>query len=106
VILLRIFAWLLFAGAAAAAGHDGFGWLESGEYAPLPLGQVWARLDRDSLLRVEPAIARLAHPALWDTVVFPILLAPAWMAAAAAGLALWYVARPRLPRRRRRPDWR
>ncbi|MBI1245627.1 MAG: hypothetical protein GC202_11530 [Alphaproteobacteria bacterium] len=106
MIVLRIFAWLFFAGAAAAAGLDGFGWLESGEYVPIPLGQVWASVNRESLLLLEPALVRHVHPVLWTDVVFPILLTPAWIVAGVAGIALWFVARPRVPRRRRRPDWR
>ncbi|MBL8806672.1 MAG: hypothetical protein JNN22_07485 [Rhodospirillales bacterium] len=106
MIVLRIAAWLLFAGAAAAAGHDGFGWLEHGQYSPLPLLAVWETLDSDSLLAAGPAVARHASPAVWEEFVFPVLLAPAWMAATVAGAMLWYAGRPRLPRRRRRPDWR
>ena len=106
MVLFRILAWLLFAGAVFSAGLDGLSWAESGEYAPIPVGQVWAAIHQESLTALEPALARLAPAALWDDAVFPVLMAPAWMVAAAAGLGLWVLARPRLPRRRRRPDWR
>jgi hypothetical protein len=106
LVLLRIVAWLLFVGAVVAAGLDGLGWLESGLYSPIPVIDVWAAVERDVLVRLEPAISAHLHPAVWSSVVFPVLQAPAWLAATLAGGALWLVARPRLPRRRRRPDWR
>ncbi len=106
MIVLRIIAWLLLAGAVFAAGLDGLAFLESGEYSPIPLGQVWATLHRESLLLIEPGIVRHIHPALWEDVVFPLLQAPAWMVGALSGLALGILARERTPRRRRRPEWR
>jgi hypothetical protein len=106
VIVLRIIAWLLLAGAVFAAGLDGLAYLETGEYAPLPLGQVWATIHRGSLLLVEPGIVRHLHPALWEDVVFPLLQAPAWLVATVSGGILGILARERTPRRRRRPEWR
>lgn len=103
---MRIIAWLLLAGAVFSAGLDGLSFLESGEYAPIPLGQVWATIHRDSLLLIEPAIVRHINPALWDDVVFPLLQTPAWLVATVGGLLLTALARTRTPRRRRRPEWR
>ncbi len=106
MVVLRIIAWLLLAGAVFAAGLDALAFVERGEYSPIPLGQVWATLHRDSLLLIEPALVRHVHPALWEDVVFPLLQAPAWMVAGAAGIVLALLARARTPRRRRRPEWR
>jgi len=106
VIVLRIIAWLLLACAVFAAGLDGLAYLEAGEYAPIPLGQGWATIHRDSLLLVEPGIVRHIHPALWEDVVFPLLQAPAWLVGAVTGGLLGGLARERTPRRRRRPEWR
>jgi len=106
VIVLRIIAWLLLAGAVFAAGRDGFVFLETGEYSPILLGTVWANMHRESLLLVEPGIVRHVHPALWEDVVFPLLQAPAWVVGALCSLALGILARERTPRRRRRPEWR
>jgi hypothetical protein len=105
-VLLRLIVWLVLAASAFAAGMDGLGFLESGEYAPIPLGQVWASIHRDSLLLVEPALVRHVHPALWEDVVFPLLQMPAAAVGAVVGLGLFVATRGSTPRRRRRPDWR
>ena len=106
MIVLRIIAWLLIAGAVFAVGLDALAFLETGEYVPIPLGQVWATLHRDSLLLIEPGIVRHIHPAVWEDIVFPLLQAPAWLVGAGAGIVLGVAARSRTPRRRRRPEWR
>ena len=85
MIALRVLAWLLIALAALAAGRDALMWLESGAYDPIPLGQVWATLHRDSLLLVEPALVRHVHPALWEWIAFPLLQTSAALIAGVAG---------------------
>ncbi len=102
MVVLRIIAWLLLAGAVFAGGLDGLSFLETGAYSPIPLGKVWATIHPDSLVSSEPVIASLTGPALWGEVV----QAPASLVAALGGLLLTAVARTRTPRRRRRPEWR
>ncbi len=106
MVVVRIIAWLLLAGAVFAGGLDGLSFLETGEYSPIPLGKVWATIHLDSMLQSEPVVAGLAGPALWEDVVFPLLQAPAALVAALGALLLTAVARTRTPRRRRRPEWR
>ncbi len=105
MIALRALAWLLLASAAAAAGRDGLFWFETGALDPLPLGQVWAWVHRDSLLLVEPALVRHVHPALWEWIVFPLLQSPAAAVAAILGGAI-AVLTPAPKRRRRSAAWR
>jgi len=106
VVVLRVIAWLLLAGAVFTGGLDGLSFLETGAYSPIPLGKVWATLHLDSMLQAGPAIANHLSPALWEDVVFPLLQAPASLVAALTGLLLTAIARTRTPRRRRRPEWR
>jgi hypothetical protein len=102
VVVVRIIAWLLLAGAVFAGGLDGLSFLETGAYSPIPLGKVWATIHADSLLKIEPVIADLAGPTFWGEAV----QAPASLVAALGGLLLTAIARTRTPRRRRRPEWR
>lgn len=105
MIAFRVLAWLLIALAALAAGRDALLWLETGAYDPIPLGQVWADLHRDSLLLVEPALVRHVHPFLWEWVAFPLLQTSAALIAGVAGGVLAIVV-PRPKRRRRSAEWR
>lgn len=105
MIGLRILAWLLIAAAAFAAGRDALMWLESGEFDPIPLGQVWANIDIDSLQLVEPALVRHVHPFLWDWIAFPLLQSSAALVAAVSG-GLLAVLVPKPKRRRRSGEWR
>jgi hypothetical protein len=105
MIALRALGWLLLVLAAVAAGRDGLLWYETGALDPLPLGQVWAWVHRDSLLLVEPALVRHVHPALWEWIVFPLLQSPAAAIAAILGIAIAVLA-PAPKRRRRSAEWR
>jgi hypothetical protein len=105
LVLLRVLGWGLLGFALWLCAGDGLALLETGLFDPTPLGQVWADIDRDSLLLLEPGIVRHVHPALWEWVVFPLLQAPAALVFAVLGLALALAARSRTPRRRRRPGW-
>jgi membrane associated rhomboid family serine protease len=105
MIALRILAWLLIAAAAFAAGRDVLLWLETGDFEPIPLGQVWANLDRDSLLLVEPALVRHVHPFLWEWIAFPLLQSSAALIACVTG-ALLAILVPKPKRRRRSGEWR
>lgn len=81
----RSIAGLVLVLALVAAGRDGLLFLETGTYTPIALGEVWYALDRGSLNLVQAVIERYVHPFLWQGVLFPLLLWPAW--AVLAGLA-------------------
>ena len=40
------------------------------------IGSLWYRFHAESLLLLEPAVSRYAHPYLWDPVILEILIAP------------------------------
>jgi hypothetical protein len=106
LVLLRVLGLILLAIALWLGVRDGLTLLETGDFDPAPLGQIWADLHRDSLLLLEPGIVRHAHPALWEWIVFPLLQAPATLVFAVPGLGLTLATRNQTPRRRRRPGWR
>ncbi|MCK6452212.1 MAG: hypothetical protein L6R19_15395 [Alphaproteobacteria bacterium] len=94
----RVLGWLFLAVAVAVLAADLLAWQQSGGWRLAALGEVWAQLHRDSLLLAEPAIDRHVWPGLWQSVIVPILLAPAAPVFALAGLVLLLLCR----RRRRR----
>jgi hypothetical protein len=106
LVVLRVLGWVFLAIALWLGVRDGLLLLETGSFEIAPLGQIWADIDRDSLLLLEPGIVRHLHPALWDWIVFPLLQVPAVLAFLVPGLVLAVVARNATPRRRRRPGWR
>lgn len=63
------------------------------------VGDVWFRLDRDSLLQLEPAISRHLAPELWSYGVQPALEAPVAAVLGALGVLFWIMGRPRGERR-------
>lgn len=42
----------------------------------LDTGEVWARIHRESLLQLQPAVERYLTPWLWDPVIFTVLQTP------------------------------
>lgn len=104
MVALRILAWLLIAAAAFAAGRDVLLWLETGDFDPIPLGQVWANVDIDTLQLVEPALVRHVHPFLWEWIAFPLLQSSAALVAAVIGGLLAIVV-PKPKRRHHSHEW-
>jgi len=85
--VLRGFGWILVALAGLALLIDAQGWT-GGAYRLSALGELWARLHRDSLLLLEPALDRHVWPGLWQAVVVPVLLMPTVLVFALPGIAL------------------
>ena len=51
-------------------------WLLFGRFSIPVFGSLWYRFHAESLLLLEPAVSRYAHPYLWDPVILEILIAP------------------------------
>ena len=112
MIIGRLIGWvLLLAGLLVlgrdllvlGTGYDLFSRLDIARHnAPIVLGELWYAIQPASLQLLQPAIQRHIHPALWDWIVQPLLLAWAWAILAALGFALLTFFRRR-DRHRRRP---
>jgi hypothetical protein len=107
MIIGRLLGWiLLLAGLfilardliLLEAGFDLFAGLGT-HGAPIVLGELWYAVHPASLQLLQPAIQRHIHPALWDSVVQPILLCWAWAIFSGLGIALLVVFRRRGNRR-------
>ena len=51
-------------------------WLLFDSFSIPDIGSLWYRFHAESLLLLEPAVSRYAHPYLWDPVILEILIAP------------------------------
>ena len=51
-------------------------WLLFGRFSIPDIGSLWYRFHAESLLLLEPAVSRYAHPYLWDPVILEFLIAP------------------------------
>jgi hypothetical protein len=72
--------------ALIVAGRDGLIFLETGTYSPTTLGEIWYAVDRASLNLIQAVIERYIAQWLWQSVIFPLLIWPAWAVLGAAGL--------------------
>lgn len=84
----RAVGWLLVLAALAMAGRDAFAWLDTGVWNSKLLGELWREIHSESLLLIQPAVERYISPVLWNDVIFPVLLAPAWLVFAVPGIVL------------------
>ncbi|GMG85247.1 hypothetical protein LNKW23_44640 [Paralimibaculum aggregatum] len=100
---MRYLAYALILLGLAVAAADLAASLGAGETARLAtLGEWWFWADPDSLQLFQPAVERHVSPALWTSVIQPLLLAPLALELLGLGAVFWLLARALRPRRRRR----
>ena len=51
-------------------------WLFFSKFSMPDIGSLWHSFHPESLLLLEPAVSRYAHPYLWDPIILEILIAP------------------------------
>ena len=85
---MGLLGWLLVAASAVLLGRDVVRWIEGRGFGPALLGQVWFDVDRFSLNLVQAVVERYVASWLWQDVVAPLLLMPAWAVPAATGATL------------------
>ncbi len=100
MIVGRLVGWLFILAALVAEGHDLWGLWDTGHYQVSALGQLWAEVNRNSLLLLQPAIQRHVSVWLWDWVIFPVLQWPAPITLVVPGILLVWLCRRRDRRRR------
>src|SRR5260370_35841616 len=77
MVRLRGLGWLLLTMAVGAVVYDGLVWWSEGVLRLLPLGELWSRLDLDSMTRAQSAAQRHLSVGMWNWVALPILKLPA-----------------------------
>lgn len=100
MIVGRLVGWLFIIAALVAEGRDVWGLWDTGHYQVSALGQLWAEVNWNSLLLLQPAIQRHVAVWLWDWVIFPLLQWPAVVTLAVPGVLLVWLFRRRDRRRR------
>jgi hypothetical protein len=91
----RWLGWALIVAAAAAAGLDGVAWLNRGSLRLSAGGELWFRLDPDSLNLAQAVVQRYAAPVVWDPGIQTVLLWPALPTLLLPGLLLVLLCRRR-----------
>lgn len=98
----RTIGWILLALAVILAGHEGLNALEGEPYRLIATGELWFRIDQAlgtaSLNGTQAAIQRYVSAWLWESVIQPVLIAPAWVVLAIPGVLLVWLGRVRSPR--------
>jgi hypothetical protein len=70
----RLIGWIFFLAGLAVLARDLFAWIESKQWRPIALGELWYDLDRSSLNLVQAVVQRYIHPYLWDPIIVTVLL--------------------------------
>lgn len=100
---MRIAALVLILIGLAVLGYDGIVFLDRGEFPLTSLRDLWAMAHNDSLLQLEPAVARHLGAPLWDWVLSPLLQQSAAAVSIGLGLAI-LITRAYARRRARRRE--
>lgn len=97
--IARNIGWVLLGLALMLFGHELLNALEGDEYRLIALGELWFRLDQalgtGSINVTQAFIQRYVWAWLWEGIIQPILLAPAWLILGIPGLLLAYLCRHR-----------
>jgi len=84
----RLIAFIFIFVACAILGRDGLASLSDGSLTLLPLGELWFNLSPGSLNALQAGVERYVSVALWDSVITPMLQAPAFVYPLAVGLVI------------------
>ena len=99
MIIGRIIGVALLLIALAAFGHEVYGAIGAGAYRFVTAGEIWVKIDANSLVGLQALIEKSIAPWLWSDVVLPVLLGPAWAIPLVPGvLLLWFARRRRSSR--------
>ena len=103
----RLIGWIIFLAGLSVLVRDVMVWIDTKDWAPIALGQLWFDLNRSSLNLVQAVVQRYIHPFLWDPVIVSILLCWAFAVLMVLGLLILAVSGRRARQRRplsRRPS--
>ena len=84
----RLIGWVFFLVGLAVLVRDVLVWIDTKNWAPIALGQLWFDLDRSSLNLVQAVVQRYVHPFLWDPIIVTILLCWAFAVLMVLGLVI------------------
>ncbi|MBV8505862.1 MAG: hypothetical protein JOZ11_08660 [Alphaproteobacteria bacterium] len=70
----RLIGWVVFLAGLAVLARDVLVWIDTKQWTPIALGQLWFDFDRSSLNLVQAVVQRYIHPFLWDPIIVTVLL--------------------------------
>ena len=103
----RLIGWIIFLAGLSVLVRDVMVWIDTKDWAPIALGQLWFYLNRSSLNLVQAVVQRYIHPFLWDPIIVSILLCWAFAVLMVLGVLILAVSGRRARQRRplsRRPS--
>jgi hypothetical protein len=100
MLLGRVIGWIILLLAIAAAGSDLWGFYDTGYYQAATIGELWQRIDRESLIAIRAPLESIAAW-LWDPVTTTLLGLPAALTLAVVALLALLAFRRKEKRRRR-----
>jgi hypothetical protein len=103
----RLIGWIIFLAGLSVLVRDVLVWIDTKDWAPIALGQLWFDLSRSSLNLVQAMVQRYIHPFLWDPIIVSILLCWAFAVLMVLGVLILAVSGRRARQRRplsRRPS--
>ena len=106
-MLGRLIGWIIFLAGLSVLVRDVMVWIDTKDWAPIALGQLWFDLNRSSLNLVQAVVQRYIHPFLWDPIIVSILLCWAFAVLMVLGVLILAVSGRRARQRRplsRRPS--
>ena len=98
MIVGRLIGAALLVVALAALCHEAYAAVGAGAWRFIAGGEIWARIDGNSLVGFQALVEKGVAPWLWSDVALPILLAPAWAIPLVPAVLLLWLARRRRPR--------
>lgn len=88
MVILRAFGWALIVLGLVVLGRDLWLWVAGASTGFVTGGELWFRIDNDSLNLTQAVIQRYVWPPLWDPGLLTVLLWPAAPTLAGLGLIL------------------
>ena len=98
MIVGRMIGAALLAVAFAALCHEAYAAVGAGAWRFIAAGEIWARIDRNSLVGFQALIEKGVASWLWSDAALPVLLGPAWAIPLVPAVLLLWLARRRRPR--------
>jgi hypothetical protein len=95
MLLGRLIGWALLLAGIIVAIQDGLVWYETHVFQFSSGGEVWYKVDRDSLNLAQAVVQRYLSPDIWEAGILPALVWPATATLAGLGLILLLLFRRR-----------
>ena len=95
----RLSGWIIFLAGVSVLVWDVLIWIDTKQWAPISVGQLWFDLSRSSLNLVQAVVQRYIHPFLWDPIIVTILLCWAFAVLMMLGLLILALSGRRARRR-------